>query len=291
MNKKYGILAIVILLILIIVVIVAMILLNQNNNTEQDYENSMASGLEVMNSTQPVEEIERYDYNQYITKVIADQDMVNIYFNDYRYYAIFHPEEAYNLLDEEYREKKFGNLETFQAYINQNMDQIFTSSIDSFTVSNWDGGKQYIAIDKEGKYYIFQENVVMDYSVILDTYTVDLPEFLEEYNTTTEEEKVAMNIQRVFSAINDGDYRYVFEKLDETFKNNNFPTQEDFENYMKNNFFQNNEIELSKTESQGNIYLYEIIISDATGQSTNTITKTFVMQLQEGTDFVMSFSV
>ncbi len=291
MNKKYGILAIVILLILIIVVIVAMILLNQNNNTEQDYENSMASGLEVMNSTQPVEEIERYDYNQYITKVIADQDMVNIYFNDYRYYAIYHPEEAYNLLDEEYREKKFGNLETFQAYINQNMDQIFTSSIDSFTVSNWDGGKQYIAIDKEGKYYIFQENVVMDYSVILDTYTVDLPEFLEEYNTTTEEEKVAMNIQRVFSAINDGDYRYVFEKLDETFKNNNFPTQEDFENYMKNNFFQNNEIELSKTESQGNIYLYEIIISDATGQSTNTITKTFVMQLQEGTDFVMSFSV
>lgn len=291
MNKKHVVIGMIILIVFIITIIIAIILVNQNENTPQEYENSMMSGLEVMNSTKPVEEIERYDYNQYVTKVIGDQDIVNIYFNDYRYYAIYHPQEAYELLDKEYREKKFGNFETFQNYISQNMDKIFTSSIESFTVSNWNGGKQYIAIDKEGKYYIFQENVVMDYSVILDTYTIDLPEFLEQYNSSTEAEKVLLNIQKVFEAINQQDYVYVYEKLDETFKTNNFPTLQEFENYIKENFFVQNTATASNPESQGNIYMYEINISDATGENTNTITKTFVMQLQEGTDFVMSFSV
>lgn len=289
MKKTYGILALIILIIIIIIMI-ALVFLNRENETT-DNENAMLGGLEVMNSTPPVEEIEKYDYNQYVTKVIGDQDMVNIYFNDYRYYLIYHTEEAYNLLNEEYREKKFGNLETFQAYVNQNMDQIFNSSVDSFTVSNWDDGKQYVITDKDGKYYIFQESVVMDYSVILDTYTIDLPEFIEEYNNSTEEEKVLLNLQKVFEAINQQDYAYVYEKLDETFKANNFATLEEFTNYVQENFFSQNSVSASNPESQGNIYLYEITISDATGENTNTITKTFVMQLQEGTDFVMSFSV
>ena len=289
MKKTYGILALIILIIIIIIMI-ALVFLNRENETT-DNENAMLGGLEVMNSTPPVEEIEKYDYNQYVTKVIGDQDMVNIYFNDYRYYLIYHTEEAYNLLNEEYREKKFGNLETFQAYVNQNMDQIFNSSVDSFTVSNWDEGKQYVITDKDGKYYIFQESVVMDYSVILDTYTIDLPEFIEEYNNSTEEEKVLLNLQKVFEAINQQDYAYVYEKLDETFKANNFATLEEFTNYVQENFFSQNSVSAANPESQGNIYLYEITISDATGENTNTITKTFVMQLQEGTDFVMSFSV
>ena len=40
---------------------------------------------------------------------------------------------------------------------------------------------QYVLIDNLENYYIFRETSVMDYTVILDTYTIDLPEFLEKY--------------------------------------------------------------------------------------------------------------
>ena len=45
----------------------------------------------------------------------------------------------------------------------------------------------------------------MDFDVILDVYTVEIPELTEQYNNSTDAEKVLMNIQKVFYAINDGD--------------------------------------------------------------------------------------
>ena len=39
----------------------------------------------------------------------------------------------------------------------------------------------------------------------LDTYTIDLPEFVSKYNISSNEDKVLMNIQKVFDSINDKD--------------------------------------------------------------------------------------
>lgn len=50
----------------------------------------------------------------------------------------------------------------------------------------------------------------MNFTVILDTYTIDLPEFTEKYTKASDEEKVLLNIQKGFTAINDKDYRYVY---------------------------------------------------------------------------------
>ena len=58
-----------------------------------------------------------------------------------------------------------------------------------------------------------------DYSVILDTYTVDLKDFTDKYNSADVSTKVGMNVEKVIEAINDKDYRYVYNKLDETFRN------------------------------------------------------------------------
>ena len=130
----------------------------------------------------------------------------------------------------------------------------------------------------------------MQYAVILDTYTIDLPEFKEKYTNATAEQKVLLNIQKFFEAINNKDYKYAYHKLDNTFKANNFTGLEQFENYIKTNFFEQNKLAANEAEIQGDNYLYKITISDATSQDKNTVTKTFVMQLKEGTDFVMSFS-
>ena len=68
------------------------------------------------------------------------------------------------------------------------------------------------------------EEEVGKYSVVLDTYTIDLPEFIEKYNSANEKTKVGLNIQKVFDAINNEDYEYVYNKLDNTFKQTNFKT-------------------------------------------------------------------
>ena len=165
--------------------------------------------------------------------------------------------------------------------------------LDKYQISKEDDYIKYVCIDQNGNYYIFTQNEddLVGYNIILDTYTIDLPEFIEKYNSVEENEKVLLNIQKIFLAINSGDYNYVYNKLDNTFKSNNFPTLSQFEEYAKQNFYANNKVSYGKYQKNGEVYVYNIQISDADNLQQAIIRKTFVMQLKEGTDFVMSFSV
>ena len=59
---------------------------------------------------------------------------------------------------------------------------------------------------------------------------------------------------------------------------------------MQNNFFDMNKITYGKFEEKSGAYVYEVKITDATETEENTIEKSFIVQLDEGTDFVMSFN-
>ena len=147
---------------------------------------------------------------------------------------------------------------------------------------------QYVCVDQNGNYYIFRETSAMNYTVILDTYTIDLPEFLEKYNTASDQQKVALNIDRFMQAINDKDYKYAYNCLADSFKNNYFKTQAEFESYVKKNFYENSDIKYNEFKTQQDLYTYSVIFTDKkTGEKKN---KTFVMQLGEGTKFVLSFN-
>lgn len=235
--------------------------------------------------------IQKNNENQFEYEQIDNGYISNKYLDSFKKMLLSNPQLAYNYIDETYRNAKFGNYKAFEQWINNTNQTIKTSALQEYNVSIKNDYKQYVCIDQNGKNYIFKETAPMEYKVILDTYTIDLPEFLEKYEKETEENKVLMNIQKVFSAINDKDYQYVYNKLDNTFKANNFATLQEFEEYIKQNFFEQNKLTAGKAEKQGNIYMYQINSTDNTGKNTNTISKTFVMQLKEGTDFVMSFQV
>lgn len=229
--------------------------------------------------------------NTFDTKSVPDGEYVIDLFNSYKKTILYNRNRAYQLLEPEYAIKRFGTKQNFDNYLQENIQKLVTKSISEYQKSNTENGyTQYICIDNYQNYYIFKETAPMQYTVILDTYTIDLPEFKEKYANSTEEQKVLLNIQKFFEAINHADYRYAYNKLDATYKANNFASLEQFESYVKTNFFAQNKLAASKAEIQGDNYLYNITISDATEQSKNTVTKTFVMQLKEGTDFVMSFS-
>ena len=249
--------------------------------------NSLGDTLNIDTETT----IEPNDYNQYEYNNISTDEYITDMFNEYKTYLISYREEAYSRLDNEYSSKKFANFEEFNEFVAHKIKSIVIAKADKVRTTQYGNYTQYIINDQYGNSYIFRENAVMDFDVILDVYTVEIPELTEQYNNSTDAEKVLMNIQKVFYAINDGDYNYVYNKLDNTFKQNNFPTLESFETYMKSNFYENNSIGYSNYRTSGNLHIYDISITDADNEASTTVTKNFIMQLLDGTDFVMSFNV
>lgn len=227
------------------------------------------------------------EYNKYMEVDASETYIISQYFSEYRMKMINDSQKAYELLDTEYKQEKFGSYENFINYVKNNMKNISYASIEKYQINKYSDIKEYICIDQNGKYYIFLEKGVGDYKVVLDTYTIDLPEFLQKYNSNNSEIKTGLNIQKIFDAINDGGYNYAYKKLDTTFKQNNFPTEEAFKNYAQQ-YFLSNKIKHDKCEKSGELCIYEISI---TQQNNNILKKTFVVKLLEGTDFVFSFDI
>ena len=236
------------------------------------------------------DEILANEYNTFKYSNVSDEQMAIYYFEDLKN-KVFEENGLYNILDENYRQEKFSSIEKYNLYLNNLKNDVINRSIVQYKVSNEDGYNVYILVDQEDNYYIFKENAIMYYTVILHTYTVEIPQLIYTYNNATDAEKVLINIQKVFAAINDQDYNYVYDKLDSTFKQNNFPTLEDFEKYIQDNFFEKNKIGYSQYRTSGNLHIYDITITDRNNSNSSSITKNFIMQLLDGTNFVMSFNV
>ena len=129
----------------------------------------------------------------------------------------------------------------------------------------------------------------MNYKVILDIYTLADKEFEEEYNKATTSQRVAMNIDKFMGILNAKDYNKAYNLLDETFRSKNFNNVESFKKYVKENFFEYNNIQYKSMKTEGYIYIYSVQLTNKMKQTENK-NMTIIMQLKEGTDFVMSFS-
>ncbi len=252
------------------------------------YEYDVQKGKELIIN---LNEIENREYNKYRYKVVDNETYCKDLVKDYKNRLMYDLESAYNLLNEEYRNAKFENYAEFEKYVQNNYNELVTINIKKYSKNPTEDYIQYVFEDRQGKEYIFKETTTMQYSVILDTYTLNLPEFVQKYEKANTQEKVVLNLNKFMMAINDKDYKYAYSILADSFKQNNFPTIESFETYVKQSFFDKNEFEYGKYDSEGETYYtYSVNIKDKTGQDTNDRSKTFIMQLKEGTDFVISFN-
>lgn len=257
----------------------------------EDYLDKKYSGLKEGDSIdiQVGENIEKNDNNTYIFKSISDETYCRDLFYKFKEEILYNPELAFSNLNEEYRQKRFETLDKFKEYAQNNMGKYAKIQPQQYQRSVSGDIVQYICTDQNGNYYIFRENSIMDYELILDTYTLDLPEFTEIYDNSTEQNQILLNIQKVFEAINLGDYKYVYNKLDDTFKENYFRTELDFENYIKSQWPKEISVSYGEYQKNGEIYIYDIQMSNKT--ENRTLSKQIVMQLKEERDFVMSFNV
>lgn len=116
--------------------------------------------------------LKNYEVNEYIPTYVSDEDMAKIYLNDYVFKMFSNPEEAYELLDDEYKEKKFGSYDNFKKHIYSLNYPSFT--VDRYFIKSKKGFNIYGVYDTNDNLFIFKTKGVMQYKVYLDDYTVEI---------------------------------------------------------------------------------------------------------------------
>ena len=276
-----------------------------NNTSEKELKYIVT--IDFANSTYSIEPTELNEYsipenyeisitendnNTFEYKVYENYEKIGIYLQDFKEKISNNKiEEAYELLDDNYKKTKFSNIESFRKYINDNKERLEELYATKYKINEYDNYYEYVLIDKNNNYYIINEYSAMNYKIALDTYTNQTEETEKKYNSSSIKEKVGININKIFNAINTKDYTYVYNKLDDTFKNNYYKTQQELENYLELNLYEQNEVQFEAFEErEDNTYIYNIIVKDKEDES-QTKAMTIVMQLKEGTDYKMSFSI
>lgn len=258
-----------------------------NEYVQENYKNAHEGNKLEIDLT---EEIEIKANNKYDYRNITEADYIEELVSDFKEKILYNPQVIYESLDTNYKNKKFASSKEFENFVKNNIKKYVVMKADKYGKMAEENYTQYVITDTAGNYYIFRETAPMKYSLILDTYTIDIPEFTEKYKVSNDQEKVILNLNKFMLAINDGDYKYAYSVLADSFKRNNFPNYETFENYAKNNFFKENNFEYSKFgDEAGTYYTYTVNITN--GTANNSITKIFIILLEEGTDFKLSFNV
>lgn len=295
MKEKNIKILIILVIILIIIVSVCLSMLYLKNNQEKN--NNLTENIEedAKNNIQGIlkQNIQDLEYNEIEYIHVTDKQMAQKYLNDYMQLLQTNPKQAYNLLKEEYQEKRFETYEQYNAFL-QNYDIALQQIVlNTVTVDNKeDNTTIYTCRDQYGNIYLFEETGIMEYTVQLDDYTLENEAFNQKYEKADSRDKGILNIDKFFEMINRQDYTSAYALLDTNFKQNYFKTQVEFENYMKNKTFRYNTVEYKEYSNQiTDIYTYKIVLTDATKQNSNQIEFNIVMKLLEGTNFVMSFDV
>jgi len=281
-TMKKNIIKIIIGLLILLLICTLIIIFVSNS----DNDNNIVSQNDMMQ--QYYKPKERYEYNEFEIQTVTVETLIDRYFIPYKNNALYNVQKGYELLDEEYRTRRFGDLTTFDLYIEATAEELYNAKIQEYTVNKSDEYTQYVCKDQYGNHYIFNSYGIAQYTVMLDTYTIPTLNFINTYNEAKDEEKAALNLNRFLDAIENKDYKYAYSKLYGTFRNNNFPTQADFENYININWLNYENIETVNVENQSGVYVCKLSIID---ENNITTERTCMIQLGKGTEYLISFTI
>ena len=241
---------------------------------------------EEINTIKQIDNIEKNDNNKYTTTGLNIENIVKDYMNNLKRMMLAKPELVYEHLDEEYKNKRFGSLDKFKEYVKNNEEEIKKMYIDEYLSNSFEDYSQYVGKDKYNNIYIFNEKAPLDYTILLDTYTINSEEFKKKYDESKNEYRVKLNVDKWIKMLNNRDYENAYKCREEK-----FGTEEDFEKYMREKFPLHYKLNVGITEEVNGIYKQKIMLQDITGESSEEIENTIIMQLKDNYEFVMSFEV
>ncbi len=227
-------------------------------------------------------EIQEGTYNKFEYEYIDNVKQMEIYLEDYSFQIFNNTENSYNLLNTEYKEKRFKDLQAFVQFLNEKQGQLHNIKINQYTVDEENQNKIYKGTDQNGNYYEIIEKSYMNYEIILDNYT------MLDYSNDSDENKIKLSAEKFILMLNSADYTNAYNLLEPSFKQINFPTEQDFINYVKNNFYARN-IVASKDLSEDGICT--VTIKDSISTQANKIQKQFKVIMGEGMSFTIEFNI
>ncbi len=262
----------------------------EDSNLEE-YTN--ATNNQISNIYEDEITIKKGQYNKIPDNNITDLSVIKIYFDDYKFKAINKPEEAFKLIDTEYKKQKFDdNLNAYKQYVKNNLEQLQDANIVKHGITTLENGnKQYVIIDNFDNYYKFSETGINKYIVILDNYTLQTNETKDKYNKLSSQEKAVSNVDKVMKLINEKNYSTVYNYLNIEFKAMYFPTLDRFTNYMKQNFFDNNIVGQMTVGNQGDNYIVTVPYKEFLSPAAEEKEAIFLVKLKEGTNFELSINM
>lgn len=260
------------------------------NSSKEEFEN--AKNNKINSEYKKDISIKENTYNKFEGKNITDLEVLQYYFEDYKYKALYKVEEAFELIESKYKEKRFNNdITKYKEYIQNNINRFKDANLLKYQISKNGQYGTYTAMDNYNNYYKITETAINKYNIILDNYTIENEELVNQYNKLSDQEKVSSNIDKVMKLINSKSYTELYGYLNEDFKNRYFKTQQDFEKYITSKFFDNNIVGGRSIENEGNIYIIKVPYKESLSTAAEEGEITFNMKLKEGTDFELSFNM
>lgn len=255
---------------------------------ERGYNNTETGGnLNIQN----VDSIAKNNSNVYEDQSNSVESIAFSYYDKLKADFLYDPEYLFSILDEEYRDKRFENYEDFINYINLNRELISKAAISQYSREYNDGYVQYLVVDTYNNHYLFNETSVLNYTVLLDDYTIETEDFKTKYASASVETKAITNVDKVMKMINSKDYRAIYNLLDETYRTNNFATLDTFIQYINTAFYNANYYTISNVSEQGSYYLITVTCKENASASADTKENRMIISIGEGTNFTMSFAL
>ena len=220
--------------------------------------------------------IEKNENNKIPTVKINSETQCKNYLTEFKRMMLSNQEVAYEYLDKDYREKRFGNLNQFKNYINKNKDELKSLSVSEYLVNVYDDYTEFVCKDKSGIIYIFDAETPLKYTVKLDTYTIISDKYKSEYDSAETQKKVQMNIDKWVQMLNNRDYSSAYNLL---------------EKYMNENYSLQYSITYNEYKEENDISIMSITLKDILGKNETTKDLKIIMQLNNNYDFVMSFEI
>ena len=261
-----------------------------NYFSEKGYSKKDISSMKTLN----IEKIEKNNYNGFEYKSINEEQIAKQYYEDFLNKMKNNSEAAYNLLDNEYKEKRFGDVNSFKQYVQNIINTNMERKLVSYSVTKYGNYTEYVCQDNFGNNFIFKATGVMNYTVILDTYTVIVNSYDKEYNEADGAKKAQLSLNRFFEALNNKDYETAYNFLNSTYRENNFKTVDEFKSYVQNNWFELNSFSYNNVALNGEYYYLTGEISNYKiegSYNSKQVSKTFIVSLGTSIrNFEISFS-
>lgn len=219
------------------------IVLDEANDTFEVYLDNYLKDLSISKEDQKsikkigATSIEENDNNSYIQKDVNEKVIVKDYFDEYISLIKNSPEAAYEKLNSEYKAKRFSDYNSFKAYVDKLVELNEGFKVTEYKTTDMRSYTELVCKYDFGRCIIFYIKGQNNYSVALDSYTISTETYKSEYNSSASEKKAQICLNRFLECINNNDYQSAYGYLNDSFKANNFASVEEFEQYVKSNWF------------------------------------------------------